>query len=280
MIRKVLYTLLILIVPFFADAAGFIYYILPVSIGYTKPSFTSIPETRVSLFFGEKIPVSDSHTIDGIVWYRVGQDGTSFYLPGIFTSKAAEVLPAGSEAHIGSCMVDRTLSLPLDYRPADLMPVPNRYKANGYTSRHLLLRREALDVFTRLIDAAEGDGVNIRILSAFRDARYQSNLYYNAIKRHGVLQTSVAKPGHSEHQLGTACDLTTEEIGSALSQSFEKTAAFRWLMSHMTDYGLALSYPRYKENTTGYIFEPWHFRYWGNKRWDTVARRLNLFFAR
>jgi len=282
--KALLFSVLILLLPVYLYSDSSVRYILPESIAYTGASFNSAIDRTVSLPFGEEITITGIHKTDGVTWYRCVVADSTFYLPDIFTDNSVLLMPAGGEGrgniHIGSSMVDRRLSLPLDYVPDDLVPVPLRYKAPGYESRRLLLRRKALDVFIRLIDDAGAEGVNIRILSAYRDANYQSRLYYNAIKRHGVFQNSVAKPGHSEHQLGTVCDLTTDEIGSALSGSFDRTAAFRWLMERMTDYGISLSYPKYKETATGYIYEPWHYRYWGEERWVIAERRLNLFFTR
>ncbi len=282
--KALLFSVLILLLPFYLYSGSSVRYILPESIAYTGTSFNATMDRTVSLPFGEEIPITGILKADGVIWYRCAGADSTFYLPDIFTDDSVLLMPAGGEGsdniRIGSSMVDRRFSLPLDYVPDDLVPVPLRYKAPGYESRCLLLRRKALDVFIRMIDDAGAEGVNIRILSAYRDAYYQSRLYYNAIKRHGVFQNSVAKPGHSEHQLGTVCDLTTDEIGSVLSGSFDRTAAFRWLMEHMTDCGISLSYPKYKETVTGYIYEPWHYRYWGEERWVTAGRRLNLFFAR
>jgi LAS superfamily LD-carboxypeptidase LdcB len=144
----------------------------------------------------------------------------------------------------------------------------------------MLLRRKALRVFERLIDHAEYDGVHIRILSAFRDAEYQSNLYARALRRHGLFQNSVARPGHSEHQLGTACDLTSNEINSGLSKSFETTLAYQWLTYHAAGYGIALSYPKHKVEVTGYIYEPWHYRYIGKDRWLAFDSKPKSFYTR
>jgi len=283
--RKVLLlSVLVFLLPVYLYSGSIVRYILPESIAYTGPSFDSAIDCNIFLSFGEEIPVTGVLKTEGITWYRCTGADSTFFLPDVFIDDSVLLMPAGiaesGNVRIGSSMVDRRFSLPLDYVPDDLVPVPLRYKAPGYESRHLLLRREALDVFMYMIDDAGAAGVNIRILSAYRDAYYQSRLYFNAIKRHGVFQNSVAKPGHSEHQLGTACDLTTNEIGSALSGSFDRTAAFRWLMDHMTDYGISLSYPKYKETITGYVYEPWHYRYWGKERWITAAGRLNLFFTR
>ena len=41
-----------------------------------------------------------------------------------------------------------------------------------------------------------------------------------------------------------------------------KIPTYSWLMEHAEDYGFVLRYPD-KENITGIMYEPWHFRYVG-----------------
>jgi LAS superfamily LD-carboxypeptidase LdcB len=234
------------------------------------------------LSFGDRMKIEDQSTHGSIPWYLCSIDALRFYLPGAYVV----LVPAGitydaqGNISIGSERVDKWHALPLDYMPNDLVPVPPELKAPGYEERELLLRREAADVFARIIQDARMDGVNISIISAFRDARYQAALYSSAIRRLGLFQGGVAKPGHSEHQLGTTCDLTTDEIGGKLSTDFEKTAAYRWLEEHMHRYGVFLTYPRFRGKAEGYMYEPWHFRYWGERRWDRMRDAYGLFLSR
>ena len=46
---------------------------------------------------------------------------------------------------------------------------------------------------------------------------------------------------------------------------FEETEAFAWLMEHCADYGFILRFPEGKEDVTGVIYEPWHYRYVGTE---------------
>jgi len=137
-----------------------------------------------------------------------------------------------------------------------------------------------MKMFSRLIEDAMKDGVVIRILSAYRDARHQSYLYLQSIRRWGVFQNRVAKPGFSEHQLGTACDLTTDEIEYKLSKSFDHTRAYQWLIENISRYGITLSYPKYKERITGFMYEPWHFRYHGNRLWYDLKKTWEPFYSK
>jgi hypothetical protein len=264
-----------------AGSTAHVQFVLSRGIPYTTPHLNAEKVRDVSLSFAERLNVRWKLIVDGMVWYRCEKDGTDYYIPDAFLTMSPAIFVNDGDGNIpiGSATVDIYNGLPLEYRPGDLVPVLAGYKAAGYESREMLLRREAAKVYERLIDHAERDGINIRILSAFRDAEYQSHLYERALRRKGFSQNAVAKPGHSEHQLGTACDLTSEEIDSGLSESFGDTAAFQWLRDHMTDYGIALSYPKYKIRVTGYIYEPWHYRYMGKERWLALEREPLIFYA-
>lgn len=257
-------------------------FILPQGTPFIKPDLESNLDLDIQLYFADDLKVLWKVEIDDVHWYRCYNDDGFFYLPEVLVVEYPEKLKLDQNGNIeiGFAEVDREYAIPLDYRPEDLVPVPETYRAEGYELRDMLLRREAMDVFERLIDHAEQDGVHIRILSAFRDGKYQANLYAGAIRRDGFFQNSVAKPGHSEHQLGTACDLTTSEINSGLSKSFEITIAYQWLRDHSTDYGIFLTYPKYKVEVTGYIYEPWHYRYMGKDRWLVFDRGPKNFYTR
>src|SRR6185436_10061563 len=73
----------------------------------------------------------------------------------------------------------------------------------------------------------------------------------------------VAPPGHSQHQLGTAIDFSTWEIGYAVQPKFVETDASHWLEQHAWQYGFVLAYTRNGEERSGYAFEPWHYRWIG-----------------
>ncbi len=71
-----------------------------------------------------------------------------------------------------------------------------------------------------------------------------------------------ARPGHSQHQLGTAIDLGVEGK-SNFNESFGQTSEGVWLSQNAVRFGFVMSYPKGKESITGYSYEPWHYRYIG-----------------
>ena len=62
--------------------------------------------------------------------------------------------------------------------------------------------------------------------------------------------------------MGLALDIVTPDYQS-LDDGFADTAAAKWLKDNSYKYGFILRYPKGKEDITGVIFEPWHFRYVG-----------------
>lgn len=143
-----------------------------------------------------------------------------------------------------------------EYTPNDLVEIslsPGNY-----------LRIEAAAALDRMIRAAHSEGVTLRVLSAYRSFATQMRLFENYARIYGreVANTFSALPGHSEHQLGTTIDFGNNDQ-TDLNSSFENTQQSHWLTENARHYGFVLSYPKGREEETGYIYEPWHYRYIG-----------------
>lgn len=107
-----------------------------------------------------------------------------------------------------------------------------------------------------LISAGRQAGHALRINSAYRSFAQQERLF-RSVKQAG----RVARPGHSEHQLGTAVDLLLPGPPSA-----------EWLATNAPAFGFTLSYPPGKQRVTGYRPEPWHIRHVGKDLAQQLAR--------
>ncbi len=83
---------------------------------------------------------------------------------------------------------------------------------------------------------------------------------------------SVAAPGTSEHQLGLAADIVDQSYQS-LDDHQAETPVQQWLMAHSWEYGFILRYPPEKSETTGVIYEPWHYRYVGKEAAQAITRQ-------
>lgn len=126
------------------------------------------------------------------------------------------------------------------------------------------LTAECQAAFDQMAAAAEKDGLTIWIGSGFRSYDTQKAIHDNYISIYGEEYTKSmsAEPGHSEHQTGLAMDIAGAG-GYYLEQEFENTAEFAWLSEHAAEYGFILRYQKDKSWATGYIYEPWHYRYVG-----------------
>jgi len=112
-----------------------------------------------------------------------------------------------------------------------------------------------------MVEDARGAGVELFIISAYRSFGDQLGLKSQYVVRYGAGTANAfsAEQGYSEHQLGTAVDFTTKQIGSKLS-GLEKTKEYAWLQENAHKYGFVLSYP---QDNSYYTFEPWHWRFVG-----------------
>lgn len=157
--------------------------------------------------------------------------------------------------------VGRNISLPeQSYIPKNLVKLDSSVSVR----QDICLTQETKKALKEMIVAAEKDGLNIKVTSAFRDFNYQNNLYQNALKNNPDPEKSVAKPGHSEHQLGTTVDLSGSSISfSSAVSSFDSTVEDLWLRENAHLFGFVMSYPYGKDDITGYKYEPWHYRYLG-----------------
>lgn len=153
-----------------------------------------------------------------------------------------------------------------NYLPASLSQIPGSYTLNP--DKALYFHTKALPFLDALMDEAEDDGIDLRIISAFRSFGEQSGLKTSYRITYGVgANRFSADQGYSEHQLGTALDFTTEALGENFI-GFANTAAYKWLQENAYRWGFVLSYPA--ENPY-YIFEPWHWRFVGRD----LAKRLH-----
>lgn len=158
-------------------------------------------------------------------------------------------------------MVSKQAGLPASYVPPNLVSLP----PETVFSDNQQLRQEAAEALKAMLNDASKLGFDIRVRSAYRSYEEQDAAYRYWVSVLGEEQANrqSARPGHSEHQLGTTVDLTSASVNFQLSQAFGDTAEGRWLQENSFRYGFVLSYPVGKEHITGYIYEPWHFRYIG-----------------
>jgi D-alanyl-D-alanine carboxypeptidase len=144
-------------------------------------------------------------------------------------------------------LLDPANTLPEDYEPPDLV-------ARQLSSGNVRLRSFVIADLVALLDSAASDGVPLTITSSYRSFASQRTLFRDLATNQGTgyAREFAARPGHSEHQLGTAVDLGGGDD---------------WLAANAWRYGFVMSYPASRSPTwTCYGSEPWHYRYFGKER--------------
>ena len=112
----------------------------------------------------------------------------------------------------------------------------------------------AVDALKDFIAGARAEGLSVCLSSAYRSYNEQTYLFNRNVNR----------PGTSEHQLGLCADIT-DKFYEVKTKELEKTALYQWMYAHCQDYGFILRYPADKQDITGVMYEPWHFRYVGKE---------------
>jgi len=159
-------------------------------------------------------------------------------------------------------LINKNVRLPETYEPSDLAGIDGLV---GTTYKGMLLRAEAAGALETMAKAAKKDKVNLIVLSAYRSYWSQEATFSSWVGSAGLAaaETFSARPGHSQHQLGTAVDFTAESVNLGLTEYFTQSKEGAWLSQNASKFGFVLSYPEGKEAVTGYTYEPWHWRYIG-----------------
>lgn len=132
---------------------------------------------------------------------------------------------------------------------------------NDIYDRHQQLTAEAATAWSAMKYAAENEGVILHVVSAFRSVEKQQQIIQRKVDSGQtmaeILKVSAA-PGYSEHHTGRALDLTTPGC-ETLTEAFEETEAFFWLVESAGLFSFYLSYQ--KDNQAGIAYEPWHWAF-------------------
>ncbi|CAN5596655.1 N/A [soil metagenome] len=161
----------------------------------------------------------------------------------------------------GKTLLDTIYKVPKSYLPPDLVSV-GRANIGGSGK----VRKIVVDDLAAMTAAARKNGTPIAVQSAYRSYSSQASIYNNHVRRLGtkLARLQSARPGHSEHQLGTTIDFKAAAGGIPWSGgAFYKSPAGKWMASNAWRFGFVMSYPPNKRKATCYMYEAWHYRYVG-----------------
>ena len=167
-----------------------------------------------------------------------------------------------------STFLDTVYRLPAGYAPSDL--VATRVAGGG------AVRRLVVADLRAMVRDAAASGAPVQVVSAYRSYGTQvyDFAYWTRLSGLPAALLGSARPGHSEHQLGTTLDFTS--LGGGLPWrlfDWGATAAGTWMRRNAWRYGFVMSYPMNgSPSKTCYRYEPWHFRYVGRDRAATIRR--------
>lgn len=155
-------------------------------------------------------------------------------------------------------LIDKKHSASSSYAPKDLISL-EKNSLFDLNKAGMKIRPEAYSALNEMAQAALNDGIRLLVSSVYRSYSYQENLFNYWVSVDGLeeAERESARPGTSQHQLGTAVDF------GSISDDFDKTQMGQWVYKNAADYGWSLSFPKGYEDVTGYRWECWHFRYIG-----------------
>lgn len=172
-------------------------------------------------------------------WHKVTYNGQTGYASGKYL--------VGNSVYTadGIIIVNKGIKLPEGFNPGE--------------------NPEARAAFNRMNQEASASGIKLNLFSGFRSYAYQGTLFNRYSREDGVkvAETYSARAGHSEHQTGMTFDIGGADSSKWTKSLFADTKEGKWLAANAPKHGFILRYPKGKEAITGYVFEPWHFRYVG-----------------
>ncbi|MBO5293652.1 MAG: M15 family metallopeptidase [Clostridia bacterium] len=193
-------------------------------------------------------------------------------------------------------LANKSCVLGADYEPQELVTLPAKW-----TTYSMKLEARAADALTEMLEEMAAAGIrDTYVTSAYRSYKRQQELFegyrekemqgfsteaydflgyeyiynqylvngkkgLNATDAERVVLSYSAAPGTSEHQTGLCVDFITAEMAGILDVRFEQSDVFAWLKENAYKFGFVLRYPKGKETTTGYSYEPWHYRFVGRE---------------
>ncbi len=225
------------------------------------------------------------------VYSMISLNQTAAIYDGALAMQAQE--NAGSVGKIAFPGVDKQVNIP-DWtllKPGNIWslasrdhPLPNDFKApnivdtavaHGDSDQPMQVQSTIEQPLKHMFAAAEDDGIELMLSSAYRSVSDQQQLYESFVAKQGQAMADlyVAKPGTSEHHTGLAVDFAT--ASAACESDSDKCslsqAAANWLRENGPRYGFIQRYPEGKQPITGVAFEPWHYRYLGVPLAQAVA---------
>jgi LAS superfamily LD-carboxypeptidase LdcB len=143
----------------------------------------------------------------------------------------------------------------------------------------MLIHYETLDAFKKMHEAATNNGIELKIISAYRDFFHQKRIWENKWNGVQILSGNInattisdpierateilkfsAMPGTSRHHWGTDIDINS--LNNSYFENGKGKAEYDWLKENAHKFGFCQPYtPRAERENIGYEEEKWHWSY-------------------
>ncbi len=187
------------------------------------------------------------------------------------------VLPAPTSALPASAVENESFA---DYSKAELMGKFNPADDPDFVvvdkpwsaRPGMMLRKEALEAFKKMFDAAKKDGISLNIISSTRNFDQQKGIWEGKWKRFAAETPEDAKralrileyssmPGTSRHHWGTDIDIN-DLNNPAFEGKGKHRKVYDWLVKNAATYGFGQPYTaKGDQRPSGYNEEKWHWSY-------------------
>ena len=140
---------------------------------------------------------------------------------------------------------------------SDFLRIPEEYTHNGSKIYILATAHKPL---VALLQAADKDGIPLKVESAYRSAGYQERIFKRMLSEGRSFEDIiryVAPPGYSQHMLGTAVDFFPS------NWQFADTSAYTWLRQNAIRFGFEETYSQF--NPMKMPWEAWHWNFIGKR---------------
>lgn len=209
-------------------------------------------------------------SVDAEGWVKVNYNGTTAYIYKDYLTKTAPAT-ATAGTPTGRKVIDPTHKywylLVLD---------KNRELPEGYVPQTAAVAGSDVELdyriakyYDAMYNAALEDGVELTPYSGYRTyerqktnyeylvSEYMANNDMTAEEAEAAAATEILPPGTSEHNYGLAMDICGTD------EDFDETEEYAWLVENAHKYGFIERYTEEKQDITGIIPEPWHWRFVG-----------------
>jgi D-alanyl-D-alanine carboxypeptidase len=160
-------------------------------------------------------------------------------------------------------VLDRSYALAAGYAPTDLVPASTAGLTGSSGTK--LVRSVVLEDLAAMGAAWREAGLAVIVESAYRSYAAQAATFDGWVVRLGYPGALVrsARAGHSEHQLGTAIDVSSPGWTGRFGDWAVESPEGAWMADNAWRFGFVMSYPAGSEARTCFSYEPWHYRWIG-----------------